>query len=176
MTVHLHIEVATPESATEADRFNLMAAEGWLELGNWREALAELDQVAPEHQMTPVALALRYQCLAAAEKWEEAIALARGVQKVLPGTIVGIYYLAQALHNSGRTLEAYAAIRRVLDEFPGEWLLRFALARYCCRLCRKAEALCWIEEAIEMGDKDDIQQLARGERDLDPIRREIEKM
>lgn len=176
MTIHLHIEVENPEYSTEPDRFNLMAAEGWVGLGDWREALKELDQMAPEYQMTPLVLVLRYQCLVMAERWEDAITVAHWMQELLPGSILGFYYVAQALHQWGKTLEAYETILGVIDDFPGEWLLRFAMARYCCSLYRNTEALCWIGEAIELADKKDVLRLARADDDLEPIQGEIERM
>ena len=54
----------------------LMAALGWLELGNADEALAELERIEPELQSEPTAQAARLECLMAGKQWDEAAPLA----------------------------------------------------------------------------------------------------
>jgi tetratricopeptide (TPR) repeat protein len=173
MNIQVPVGEWVPVELTGSELFNVRSAEGWLGLGNWREALAELDQIAPENQINPFALGLRYQCMAAAGNWEEAIALARVMQQLLPGSIWGGYHMAQALHKSGRTLEAYGTMREMIDTFPGEWVIYFALTRYCCGLGRTGEALRWFDQALDLADKNDLKRLAMVDPDLQPIRGEI---
>ena len=173
MNIQVPVGEWVPVELTGSELFNVRSAEGWLGLGNWREALAELDQIAPENQINPFALGLRYQCMAAAANWEEAIALARVMQQLLPGSIWGGYHMAQALHKSGRTLEAYGTMREMIDTFPGEWVIYFALTRYCCGLGRRGEALRWFDQALDLADKNDLKRLAMVDPDLLPIRGEI---
>src|SRR5206468_1975201 len=54
-----------------------IAAQGWLELGNAKEALKELGQVDRAYWNHPDVLELRWQIHAAEQNWERALMVAR---------------------------------------------------------------------------------------------------
>jgi len=54
-----------------------VAAQGWLELGNPKEALKELGQIDRAHWNHPDVLELRWQIHAAEQNWERALMVAR---------------------------------------------------------------------------------------------------
>ena len=51
----------------------LRAAEGWVELGDWREAEAELGRMRAELQGHPAVLAMRFRIFATAKDWQRAL-------------------------------------------------------------------------------------------------------
>ena len=55
---------------SNADKFQIEAAEGWLMLGNPVEANEELEKISPENRRHPAALSVRWQVYATAEWWE----------------------------------------------------------------------------------------------------------
>ncbi len=60
------------------------AATGWLELGNWREANEELEEIEASWRAHPVVLAVRSRVYAAAGKYDEAVMIAEAGFKFLP--------------------------------------------------------------------------------------------
>jgi hypothetical protein len=63
---------------------HLQAAVGWLELGNWLEADAELECIRPSLREHPDVLAARWQIYARAKKWEVCVDIAEAIIKLDP--------------------------------------------------------------------------------------------
>ena len=66
------------------DGFHLQAAEGWLGLGDVESAINELKEVSPAEHKHPAVLSVRYQIHAQAKQWDEAVAVANDLMKLLP--------------------------------------------------------------------------------------------
>src|SRR5580698_8496927 len=66
------------------DHFHLQAAEGWLGLGDVESASNELREVSPAEHKHPAVLSVRYQIYAQAKQWDEAVAVANDLMKLLP--------------------------------------------------------------------------------------------
>jgi tetratricopeptide (TPR) repeat protein len=132
------------------DNKHLEAAEGWLGLGNWREANEELEQISPQLRAHPLVLELRYQLYSKAGKWDLAAEVAKGMGELLPDNPWGHFHLAYALHELKKTREAYDCLIPVIDKFPNEWLMLFNLACYSCRLGKLEEAMQWLEKVGDL--------------------------
>jgi hypothetical protein len=52
------------------DSFHLIAADGWLDLGDAVSANNELEEISPEMRVHPAVLAMRYDIYHKAEKWD----------------------------------------------------------------------------------------------------------
>ena len=63
------------------DQRLLEAAEGWLGLGDWREANKELERIEAKFRVHPSVLELRYKIYAMAERWEMALEVASSLLK-----------------------------------------------------------------------------------------------
>ena len=66
------------------DSHYLLAATGWLELGNAAAAAEELDQIQPLLRGHPDVLELRFQICAAAANWDEAWKVAQALVLEVP--------------------------------------------------------------------------------------------
>lgn len=75
----------------------LTACAGWLELGNAREAAAELDQLPPELADHPAVIEARWQIEAQLEHWGEALDHARALVRAFPDDPGGWLHQAYAL-------------------------------------------------------------------------------
>ena len=133
------------------DRRHLKAAEGWLELGNVFEANEELENITPQMKAHPDVLCLRWQIYADAKKWEMAAEVARGISITVPDSPFGWIHWAYSLHELKRTKEAYEIVNSVVAKFPDEFMMRYNLACYSCRLGNLKEAKLWLEKAIVSG-------------------------
>jgi len=52
---------------------HLLAARGWLELGDNLEARAELDKIAPRLQASPLVLIVRWEICSNLKEWDESL-------------------------------------------------------------------------------------------------------
>ena len=145
---------------------HLQAVEGWLGLGNWREAEAELAHIDPKYRTHPFVLEMRYKIYEQAGNWDQAVAMAEHLRTTLPDNQWGHFYLAYSLHELKRTQEAYDTLLPVMAQFPKHYLMRYNLACYACQLGKPEEAMAWLAKAIKLSNKKEIRSLALTDPDL----------
>ena len=158
------------KSLEPPDSHHLIAADGWLGLGNWQEALLEIERIIPELRLHPDVQEVRWQIQATAKNWEEAICVAREITQRTPELPFGWIHLAYSLHELRRTQEAYGTLKPISERFPEEWLMGYNMACYACQLGNQDEARQWLELAYKRGDKSEIRKMARLDPDLEPLR------
>ena len=94
------------------DSHHLSAAEGWLLLGNHREANDELKQITLQARFHPDVLLVRWEIYARDQHWEFAHTIAHGMVALTPDEPVGWINRSFALHQMKRTQEAWAHLLR----------------------------------------------------------------
>lgn len=163
-----------------ADQHRLDAACGWLELGNEREAEAELDSIQEACQFHPEVLQVRWQITARREDWLECLDLAKTLTQLRPNRRFGWIHLAFSLHRLNRTEEAREILLYAIDLFEPSATVAFFLSRYCCRLGNVPEGREWLDKAFELArqpaERRRLKQRALSEPDLAPLQGEIERM
>jgi tetratricopeptide (TPR) repeat protein len=151
------------------DIFCLRATEGWLELGNRREASLELDELAADLRGHPDALELRWRIQAAARNWEACVDIASALIAAAPDRPSGWNQRSYALHALNRTEEACANLLPVVDRFPADPFIHYNLACYECCLGRLPEAWGWLQQALWLGDAGRVRLAALSDPELRPL-------
>jgi hypothetical protein len=155
------------------DTHFLLAATGWLELGNAEEARLELERISPEQKKHPDVLEVAFDVFAAALKWQECADAGRALTVVAPTRASGWIHLAFALHELKQTQQANAVLEAVAGRFARNWLMRYNLACYQCQLGNLDVAWQWLEGAVKIRGAGPIKGMAMGDRDLEPLREKI---
>lgn len=156
------------------DRHHRLAAQGWLELGNIREAETELVKIASNLQNHPDVLEIRWQIQAHRKQWEACCDLARAIIQADPDDPIGWIHRSYALHELQRTTEARDNSLAVVDRFPKDVILRYNLACYECQLNQPAAAMTWLRQALALAeDAENVKRMALGDPDLQPLWGEI---
>jgi GNAT superfamily N-acetyltransferase len=155
------------------DTMHLLAAQGWLELGNHVEANEELERITPQNRAHPGVLEVRWAICAAAKKWEAALDIASALIQLMPHHSLGWINRSFALHELNRTAEARETLLPVVDKFPDEPALRYNLACYECRLGHLEQAKDWLEKAFRIGKARKIKSMALKDPDLEPLWKHI---
>jgi tetratricopeptide (TPR) repeat protein len=151
---------------------HLSAAHGWLELGNSTEAAAELARISVELHDHPDVLEARWQIAVRVGHWPEALTVAESICRAAPESPFGWIHRSYCLHELKRTQEAWDCLYPHAQDFPKEWLLCYNLACYACQLGRRDDAQAWLQRALDLGDPQEINQLAAADKDLRPLFRE----
>src|SRR5215467_6815169 len=138
------------------DTFHVLAASGWLDLGNSTEAKLELEKVAPEWRNHPDVLKARWLVWANDKQWEEALAAAAELVRSEPDEPIGWVHQSYALHELKRTTEARDQLLRVIDKFSTNATMRYNLACYECQLGNLDQARAWLEKAYGAGDRGEM--------------------
>jgi predicted Zn-dependent protease len=79
-------------------------------------------------------LEVRFQVYAKAEKWEACLEIGTALVKLAPKNPSSYLCHAAALHRLKRTHHAHDQLLHAVRMFPKDWRVRYALARYACRL------------------------------------------
>jgi predicted Zn-dependent protease len=153
------------------DQRHLAAAQGWLGLGDWREANEELEQIAPETRAHPVVLSLRYEIYAKGKKWDGAAETARALVSALPERPEFWINLAYSTRRKpgGGIPQAKEVLTEARVKFPKEHLIAFNFACYECHLANHKLAVRHLKDAIELASKKDIRQMALDDPDLEQL-------
>ncbi len=154
----------------------LRAAEGWLELGNAKEANSELDRLSPAYRVHPDVLHLRWQIQRKAQEWERCFELACSLTELSPQDPRGWAALAQSFYFFKRYAQAYDLAVAKLSKFPTCWPLYYDAACYASLTGRYTRAREFLDLALKFGDADRINQMAETDPDLDALRQEQAKV
>ena len=152
---------------------HMLAAHGWIELGNTTEALAELARIPVELQSLPAVQAGRLDCLVAAKHWDDATELAGVLCEQHPDEAGLWLHFAYATRRctGGSIEQAHAVLAPRVEQFPDEWLIPYNVACYLCQMNRLPEARGLLELATAVGG-DHVEVLAKDDEDLAPLRGE----
>jgi tetratricopeptide (TPR) repeat protein len=143
------------------DVLHLLAAHGWLELGNHAEANEELENIRPEYRVHPDVLEVRWQIYTKYEKWEGALDIASTLMKIAPERAESWIHRSFSLHVLNRTQEAFDLLLPASEQFPQIWTIPYNLACYTAQLGRLDDAATWFKKAMA------IEETAAGESALD---------
>jgi predicted Zn-dependent protease len=154
---------------SKADECRFQSAVGWLELGNWREANEEIENLSPKCKLHPEVLQVRCKIYHDAGKWDYMAEVANGLCTMLPDSAFGPVHLSHALRRLDRSKDARDALLPIADKFPNDWHIPFHLACCCCKIGERKEAFDWVARAIDVAGKADIRMQALEEKDLEPM-------
>jgi len=157
------------------DSHHLLAAQGWAEQGNFHEAEAELVQVAENLWTHPQVLGFRYEIYARGRRWDQAADVATMLVDTYANQVGAWVSLAYAVRRKkdGGLPQARDILARARDLFPMESLIVYNLACYECQMGDESAALQWLIQAMTLGGKKEIKQMALKDNDLKPMWRRI---
>jgi len=160
------------------DTHYVLAALGWLELGDSAEARTELAHVRPAEQEHPDVLELRWSIAAQEERWEEALQAAQALLRQVPDRSSGWLHQAYALRRvpEGGLQKAWDALLPAFEKFPKEPIIPFNLACYACQMRQLDTARDWLKRAMAIGGEEEIRRMALNDADLEPLWGEIRQL
>lgn len=157
------------------DAHHLSFAIGWMELGNAREAHAELAKLTPEVANHPDVMEVRWAVAAAEKDWTEAVQLAEKLIQLDPTRASAWLHRAYAIRRvrGGGVGAAWDALLPAVQKFPNEPTIPYNLACYACQLGQLDEARQWLLRAGTMGEGAKIKTMALADEDLKPFWTEV---
>ncbi len=152
------------------DHHYLLAAQGWLELGNAREAADELARLSTASRQHPEALHLEWQIHARNHSWEQSLPFCEALIRTCPQHPDGWISLSFSLHELRRTAEARDNLLGVLSDFPDHPTMRYNLACYEAQLGNLDAARHWLDSALALPGAEHLKLAAKTDPDLAPLR------
>ena len=150
----------------------ILAAQGYHELGLWREAWQELDGLVDAAQNRPDVLEMRVLILINERKWREALSLSRRLADVAPNEEGGWVHAAYCLHELGRTPEAIQALLSAPQSLREKAIFHYNLACYSCVVGKIDEAREALFKSFALDKR--YRDFARADHDLEPLHPELQ--
>jgi hypothetical protein len=76
----------------------------------------------------------------------------------------------------GRTKEAFQSLHAIVLKFPDESVIPYNLACYSCQMGDLEAARRWFDQAVRIGGKATIKEMAEDDPDLEPLLPYIESL
>ena len=149
----------------------LLAAQGYMELGLYPEAVTELDSLPQPLRDSEPVIALKIVALMSAKKWEEACGCCARMRAHCPESNAGFLHGAFCLHELGRTAEARELLLSGPDSLRKEPTFHYNLGCYAAVLGEREEALRHLERSFQLDAK--FREIARRDPDLKSLREEL---
>jgi tetratricopeptide (TPR) repeat protein len=146
--------------------FFYQAAEGWIELGNLKEALEELDQIGSPGRTHWAVLHLRWSILSKLKKWDRCLVVGRALTAGYPRDPCSWRLLAETYYLMGDFEKAYRVAAANAADFPNSWNLLYDAACYSCLIGKFEEAQRYFNMALDVGDSELIRQQALDDPEL----------
>ena len=150
----------------------ILAAQGYHELGLWREAWRELDGLSEAAQNRPDILEMRVLILINERKWREALALSRQLAEIAPEEEGGWVHSAYCLHELGRTSDAINALLSAPPSLREKAIFHYNFACYSCVLGRIDAAREALFRSFALDKR--YRDFARSDHDLKPLHPELQ--
>jgi len=156
---------------TDAER-RIVAAQGYVELGLFEEARAELDVLPAELHDRVDVIEISLLCLMGRHLWAQALALATRLCQQEPAEPGGYIHAAFCLHELGNTAEAVDMLSRGPVSLRTKPVYYYNMGCYHARLGHFEKAIVYLERAFEMDG--DLRLHAKKDPDLDALRAQLE--
>jgi uncharacterized protein HemY len=127
----------------------VLAATGWLELGDYVQASNELDRLPPELRAHPEVLKVRCRVYGKAGKWQSVMLVSEGAAVHFPKEPEFVIQAAWAHHHLGHSEAAAVLLFLQADRFSHVAEFAYTLACILTVLSRMTEARDWLAVAIE---------------------------
>ena len=153
---------------TPEDLPQLRIAEGYLELGMFADAEAELEKIAPDLQGRPETLVVRLGLFQETQRWAAMQAVARKLAELDPTDPQWAIAWAYATRRAESIELARLILVEALDRHPLEALIHYNLACYDCVLEDLASAKAFLARAFKLEPQ--MREMALSDPDLEPLR------
>ncbi len=159
-----------PHSMNHHER-SIIAAQGYLELGMFREVWRELHTLPTEMLGRSDVLEILALSLMGEERWAEALVVAERLREEAPGEAGGFIHSGYCLHEMGRTEEALHVLLNGPDSLRTKSVFFYNVACYQARLGLFAEAMEMLRKSFEMDAS--LRKSARRDPDLVALQSKI---
>jgi len=145
----------------------LDAVQGYLELGMFEDALAELSAIEADYGPRFELLALRMMTLRAQRRWAEMREVCSVLRETRPEQAESWIWLADATRHSRSLGEAREILREAETMFPANPHVKFQLGCYCCQLGDLEPAMRYVQEAVALDRR--WLKVALSDQDVEPL-------
>ncbi len=155
---------------TELDR-KILTAQGYMELGLFEDARAELVGLPKEAWERTDVLETWVLCQMGEQRWEEALEMSRRLCEMQPKEPSGFIHAAFCLHELGRTEEAMVLLQSGPRSLRTKSVYYYNLGCYCAKLGRVDEAKQLLEKSFEIDNG--LRRVAKKDPDLAELRSQL---
>jgi uncharacterized protein HemY len=154
-----------------SDLKHLQAAEGFLTLGMYHDALVELEEIDPFSRTVPEVLKVRLEIYGRTKKWHLMEVVAGNLVGHDPGNPQWVILLAYATRRCTSIGAAKKILITALRQHPDEPIIHYNLGCYDCQMGNIAGAKTHLRRSFELQSQ--CRAIALDDPDLEPLWKEI---
>ena len=149
------------------DQRHLTVAQGYLELGMFQDANAELDRITPEVRHLPEVLEVRVKVYSAMRNWELMQVAVNALLRHDPANVQWIVWRAFATRRAESLEAAHSILLEAVERHPEVAIIHYNLACYECQLEELEVAKARLRYAIMLDGS--FREVALEDEDLKPL-------
>jgi len=153
---------------------HLLAASGYLELGLYKEAAKELDQIEVDKKLALEITLLQIEIFRLSKKWKQMQRFSETLIQKYPKESQWWILLGYATRRAVSIKAAHEVLLQAEKLHPKEATIQFNLGCYECQLGNIELAKKYVHKAITLNK--DFQKLAVEDSDLEPLWQNIQRM
>lgn len=138
------------QQSTENDQRHITAAQGYVELGMFLDANAELEEIDSDLRAAPEVLAVRLGIYTGLKKWELMQVVAKSLVNHDPDEVQWSISLAYATRRAESIDAAKVILLEAVERHPKEPVLHYNLACYECQLGDVEVAKARLQHALKL--------------------------
>jgi tetratricopeptide (TPR) repeat protein len=150
-----------------AEERHISAAQGYVELALYEDALREIDALSHEAHMRPDTVETRLLCYLHYRDWEQALTLALLLCELTPEDACGYVHAAYCLHEQCRTEEAVEMLESGPPGLREKAIFYYNMACYHTQLGSLGKAKVLLERSFELDTN--LRRSAQRDPDLKPL-------
>ena len=154
------------------DIHHLRAAQGYVELGMYEDAIAELGEIDSEHSDLDEVIAVKIAIHGGQKDWKSMRDEAKKMFERDPANPQWVISLAYATRRAQTIEDAKTILLDAVEKHPDEAMIRYNLACYECQLGELDAAKEYLDQAFSLEPK--CRTIAREDSDLEALWRELE--
>jgi tetratricopeptide (TPR) repeat protein len=154
-------------SLESEDIYHLRAAQGYVELGMYEDAIAELGEIASEYSDLDELIAVRIAIHGGKKEWGSMQTEAKKMLDRDPSNPQWAISLAYATRRAQTIEAAKTILLDAVEKHPDEAMIRYNLACYECQLGKLETAKEYLDQAVTLEPK--CRMIAMEDSDLEPL-------
>ncbi|MBO7107176.1 MAG: tetratricopeptide repeat protein [Verrucomicrobia bacterium] len=155
-------------------RTYFIEAVGWMELGNYEEALHSVSQIVDKYVVRFEVLALKWSILYKLGRKKECKDTSQFLTLFHSARVDSWMMRAQSFYNQKQYQKAYETLHSVEKQFKNDWRFAYDYACYHSLTKRFDKVEYWIKVASRKGDPKEVDKMFQTDPDFKPYKKYLE--
>lgn len=163
-----------PPSLENPSLTYFIEAVGWMELGNYKEALISVNQIEDKYSLRFEVMALKWSILYKLGRYRKCKDISLDLTIFHNNNVDSWMMMAQSFYNQKQYQEAFETLQAVERRFKNDWRFAYDYACYHSLTKRFDKVDHWLKVAKLKGDPKEVDKMFENDPDFKPYKEYLE--